>query len=122
MIKTIKNNTINNINMLLYSSLNSPVPGKKFIQINEPIHMDQSFNINLKANPQNGYLWYVDNISNNIISESNYTIETLPMYRGAIQQFSFKSIIPGTCQIQFIYKRSWENIPYAIKIIEILVV
>jgi predicted secreted protein len=100
--------------MNIYHSSDSPSPGEETVQIPESIPVTSRIEIALKSNPQNGFMWYLDGNSS-IVSFLDQQIEPLPRYRGSIQHFFFDVVSTGDDDIRFVYKRSWEKFPYAIK-------
>lgn len=70
------------------------------------------FTITLKANTQNGYLWYTEDFDKDKVKLIEQIKEPLPMYSGCKQHFKFQSLESGITNISFIYKRSWETNPY----------
>ena len=74
----------------------------------------ECFQIILKSNPQNGFLWYlVKDLSHDVVEYTNEIMEPLPKYMGTRQHFMLKAIKPGSCALSFIYKRAWETTSYA---------
>lgn len=73
-----------------------------------------TFTVVLKANPHNGYLWYIDNEvqTAGIVLEAE-KMEPLQTYSGTRQHFSFVAKDVGDYMISFTYKRSWEETSYA---------
>jgi len=72
------------------------------------------FNITLKSNPQNGYMWYLSN--NDTTSPSTLMeekMEPLPRYMGTKQYFTFKCVKKGNHDLTFEYRRSWEALPHS---------
>ena len=99
--------------MLIYDATDSPMPGDDHVNLSVP---SASFHeISLRANPQNGYLWYLDKTVTNGLSFSHDTMEPLSKYRGTIQHFFFDNVDPGNYMIKLLYKRSWEKNPYSTK-------
>lgn len=81
------------------------------------------FDIKLKANPQNGYLWkvneFVDVEGSSILVFVKETTEPLPKYSGCYQHFYFKGDNVGKSRIHMVYKRSWEDSFYDEKFIDV---
>lgn len=73
-----------------------------------------TFEIILKANPHSGYLWYYEGTggqrSYSLVTEE---MQPLPRYSGTKQHFYFKADSVGLDTIPFVYKRIWEDAPYA---------
>lgn len=83
------------------------------------------FSIKLRSNPQNGYLWKVDNFidveGSNILVFDKETTEPLPKYSGCYQHFFFKGDNIGKSKIHMVYKRSWEDNFYDEKYVDVTI-
>jgi predicted secreted protein len=75
------------------------------------VSRDEEFTVTLKSNPQNGYLWYYDGKVDGVTFLKEVK-EPLSNYTGCKQHFYFLSNTTGSFLLPFIYKRSWERIPY----------
>ena len=98
----------------LYECEQSPDPGDEEVDLGK-ISPESPFFLSMKGNPQNGYLWSLDEMKN--VEYISDDMRPLSRYRGTIQTFHFKSIGKegNSCYIKFIYKRSWETKPYSIR-------
>jgi predicted secreted protein len=70
------------------------------------------FRIDLKANPQSGYLWYLDGDYSDVhVQLEEEKMIPLEGYNGCIQQFHMVVNEQGMKSIKFLYKRIWEDSP-----------
>lgn len=85
------------------------------VDIDEEITVGTYFEIILKSNPHNGYMWYVSDERENDdgVSFVKQDMQPLPRYSGTRQHFIFYANNSGYYTIPFVYKRSWEVEPYA---------
>lgn len=82
----------------------------------------QEFELVLRSNPQNGYLWYPPDLKDDdIIILLKEIKEPLPKYTGCKQHFFFRSIKQGEKTFEFIYRRSWEEDAYQKKMYKIVI-
>lgn len=79
---------------------------------------NSTFEIILKSNPQNGYLWYLSNepltpLNTKVLVLVDEIKEPLPNYMGCKQHFNFSTgDVVGVQELYFTYKRSWETENY----------
>lgn len=80
--------------------------------MSQTVRNGTEFYIDLKANPQSGYLWYLGGVSpphDVVLMEEEK--EALENYKGCLQRFHFITKKVGIYTIHFVYKRVWEDIP-----------
>lgn len=94
-------------NRILYDTGTKSPDGSHSVK-NENVSVDETFEVILKGNPQNGYMWYA-NTDKDVLSSMGETMEPLPRYTGTRQHFLFKPLREGEATIEFVYKRSWED-------------
>lgn len=84
---------------------------------------NSNFEIVLKSNPHNGYLWYLstDPLNTKIVTFIEEIKKPLPNYMGCKQHFNFLTRGVGNQELLFIYKRSWEDTNYDEKRFKVLV-
>ena len=110
---------MNPIPVVAYKQLYSPEPGRKTVHAYVSNHTH--FSIQLRANPQGGYMWYLDNDTTwqsktpPFVKHTGKTMTQLGTYDGTIQQFNFMidrasaKFQPKQQLLHFVYKRSWED-------------
>jgi len=96
----------------IYASYDSPGRGNDVVEYRN-VTLDDAFEIVLKSNPQNGYMWYYQDDEPEKVGLIKQTMQPLPRYSGTRQHFLFQPHARGETKLSFVYKRSWEKIPYA---------
>jgi len=79
------------------------------------ITLGEQFEIILKSNPHNGYMWYYvgDEKIHAAFALLGEEMQPMPRYAGTRQHFFFRADVTGENTITFVYKRNWETKSYA---------